>query len=186
MTLSALGIFSAAGAGGVFASDYELIETYTLGSNQGAITFSSLATYASTYRHLQIRFAARGTHAVNGLGVRLQFNGITSSSYSTHGLYGTGSTVGAFGASSLVSMYSGLITGSAAATNNFGASVVDILDAYSSIKNKTVRSMYATTTEAGMHSGAFLSTSSTTSLLLFPDFGDFVSGSRFSLYGIKG
>jgi hypothetical protein len=187
MTLSALGIFSAAGAGGVAAGTYELIETQILGSSQASVVFSNLGTYSSTYKHLQIRIAGRGTHATSLLAIRLQANGVTTSSYSTHGLFGNGSSVGSYGYSSLTSMYGGILTGSSATANSFGGSVLDILDAYSTTKNKTVRVFYGgATTEVGYHSGAFLSTASITSINLFPDASSFAANSRFSIYGVRG
>jgi hypothetical protein len=184
MALFPLGILSAA-AGGV-QGDYELISSEILGSAQASVVFD-VSSFASTYKHLQIRSTARGTHATALLAIRLQANGITSSSYSTHGLFGNGSSVGSYGYSNLVSMYAGIATGSSATANSFGASVLDILDAYSTTKNKTLRGFYGgATTEVGYHSGAFLSTASITSVNLFPDAGSFAAGSRFSLYGIRG
>jgi hypothetical protein len=84
MSLFPLGILSAAGAGGVGAT-YELIESQILGSNQSSITFSSLATYASTYKHLQIRAAGKGSgNSFEETNVNLRFNGDTGSNYSAH------------------------------------------------------------------------------------------------------
>jgi hypothetical protein len=186
MTLSALGIFSAAGAGGVAAGTYELISTTILGSSQPSITFD-VSTLGSTYRHLQIRATGRSTHAANAVGIRIRFNGVSTSSYSTHGLYGSGSAVASFSAISTESGYAGLVSGANAATNNFGATVLDILDPFSSTKNKTTRSLHGVATgEVGVHSAAFLSTAPATSITLLSDAGNFIAGSRFSLYGIKG
>jgi hypothetical protein len=185
MTLSALGIFSAAGAGGG-PQTYELISTQILGGTQASVSFD-VSSFASTYRHLQIRVAGRGTNASNIVAIRLACNGVGGTSYSTHGLYGTGSVVGSLGSGSLPSMYAGLITGSSATANNFAGSVIDILDAYSSTKNKTVRTLYgAANHEVGLHSGAFLSTASITSITLTPDVGSFAASSRFSIYGVRG
>jgi hypothetical protein len=66
-----LGILSAAGAGGggPLASDYELISTQILTSPQSSITFSSLGTYSSTYKHLQVRAVARSTRCYYKHGV---------------------------------------------------------------------------------------------------------------------
>jgi hypothetical protein len=139
MALFPLGILSAAGAGGV-QGDYELIETYTLGSAQSQITFSSLATYASTYKHLQIRLAARSSRGSSDT-VGIRFNGVTSSSYSYHFLRGNGSAVSSGGGGTQTFMYGFDFPGTNSATSAFGAGVIDILDSFSTTKNKTIRTL---------------------------------------------
>lgn len=190
MTLSALGIFSAAGAGGV-AGTYELIESQILGSSQASITFSSLGTYSSTYKHLQIRAVARSTRASTNpeiLGIR--FNADSGSNYSYHQLYGTGSSVVSDAFTSQTSLYALRATGASVAANVFNAGVVDILDPYSTTKNTTTRSAQGgveTTNLVLLTSGAWYNTNSITSLELVPATGSsIVAGSRFSLYGIRG
>jgi hypothetical protein len=187
MTLSALGIFSAAGAGGGFSSDYELIETQILGSTTPSITFSSLGTYSSTYKHLQIRVTARSNRADVDSPFGVQFNGNTSG-YFWHELQGSGSTVTSQAQTSQTSMRIGLATGASSTANNFGATVIDILDPYSTTKNKTFRSFIGQTNldRVKLTSGSLASTASVTSITVLDQFGSFVSGSRFSLYGIKG
>ena len=187
MTLSALGIFSAAGAGGA-PQTYELIETQILGSTQSSITFSNLGNFSSTYRHLQIRSAPKSnSSAASGLGwVRLNgsLNGnTTDSNYAVHGLFGNGSSVTSFAETSSRKGF-----GVASRTNeNFAANVTDILDAYSSTKNKTTRTMAGMNGIVAMYSHLFNNTGSITSVSLTTEDGSsFVSGSRFSLYGIRG
>ena len=187
MTLSALGIFSAAGAGGA-VGDYELIQTQILGTAQSSITFSNLGNFSSTYKHLQLRFAARTTR--NGAIdlINLRFNGDTGGNYSLHRLTGNGSSVASAGANGQSSFYVGIIAGATAGGSQFGAGVADLLDVYSTTKNKTSRALTGTTTgpEINIYSGAWYNTNSVTSFNLFPLEGNFVVGSRFSLYGIRG
>jgi hypothetical protein len=189
MTLSALGIFSAAGAGGAAAlTDYELIETQILSSSTPSITFSSLGTYSSTYKHLQVRYTARSSAAVPGNGVLGRLNGVTSATYAQHFLYGNGATVQSGAATSQTSALVGLESAASATANIFGAGVIDLLDAYSTTKNKTLRTFtgVADLPRVDLHSSVFINTASITSFELRPEAGNFVSGSRFSLYGIKG
>jgi hypothetical protein len=191
MTLSALGIFSAAGAGGAaFSSDYELIETQILGSTQAAITFSSLGTYSSTYKHLQIRAVARTAQVGTSRAMSVRLNADTGSNYAWHILGGDGSSVSALSGSSQNFMYLGQLAALDSTANNFKVSVIDLLDAYSS-KNKTLRSL-AGGTDPGLNrirlfSGAWFSTASLTSITLLGEdlSSNFVAGSRFSLYGLK-
>lgn len=187
MTLSALGIFSAAGAGGVaVSSDYELISSTFLTGTQASVSFD-VSSFALTYRHLQIRAVVRGTHAANLLAIRFAANGVGGTSYSLHGLYGNASVVASYAASSQPTSYSGLMTGANAAANNFGASVIEIHEAFSSTKNKTIRTLGGIANhEVSLQSGAFLSTASISSIVLTPDAGSFAANSRFSIYGIKG
>jgi len=188
MTLSALGIFSAAGVSG-FSSDYELIQTQVLSSNQSAITFSNLDTFASTYKHLQIRYAARSTVAFFTETILLRVNDISTTSYVNHRLIGTGSSVVSGVDNSATWIRAGLIQGSAATSNAFGAGVIDLLDAYAS-KNKTFRALSGVTNGEpviALYSGAFLATTAISSFVLrSAEGGNFITGSRFSLYGIRG
>jgi hypothetical protein len=89
----------------------------------------------------------------------------------------------------------GDLSTSQGAANQFGMGVIDILDPYQT-KNKTVRALtgFLSSDTAGysgtqikLNSGVFLNTASITSLTLDQAFGsNFQSGTRFSLYGIKG
>jgi hypothetical protein len=75
--------------------------------------------------------------------------------------------------------------------NIFTAGVCDILDPFETTKNKTIRALHGV---AGSGSpGVFLgsgfrnNTAAVTSISLFPDSGQsFVTGTRFSIYGLKG
>jgi hypothetical protein len=183
------GVLSAAGAGGV-AGDYELIETTILGSASSEVLFSSLATYASDYKHLQIRYTARSTRAAvaDNLGVR--FNGVTTTSYSHHRLYGNGTNVQSFAGTSATFMLGDGTTGNTSTASAFSAGVIDILDSYSTTKNKTIRILSGYTV-SGDHaieltSGAFYNTAALTSVSVFALTGNLVAGTRMSLYGIKG
>jgi hypothetical protein len=194
MTLSALGIFSAAGAGGpVFSSDYELIETQILGSTQASVTFSSLGTYSSTYKHLQVRYVARSTFAGGASGgVGIQLNSDTGNNYDSHHLLANGSSLSSSAFTSQAFIFVGWTTGAGAAANIFSPTVFDILDAYSTTKNKTVRSVTggmpaATGGSIYLRSGQWRNTASITSIKIDPrDSTSWVAGSRFSIYGIKG
>jgi hypothetical protein len=188
MTLSALGIFSAAGAGGVVATGtYELIESTILGSSQSSITFSNLGTYSSTYKHLQIRVTAREDES--GLeNVWIRFNGDTGANYRGHQLTSNGSstTSGAQSAGDTFG-FAGIVATSANSANIFGAFVMDILDPYGSGKNKTTRAFGGVSPGwVLIRSALWMSTASTTSVTLLPQSTNFVAGSRFSIYGIRG
>jgi hypothetical protein len=188
MALFPLGILSAAGAGGV-AGDYELIETYVLGSNNSSVVFSSLGTYSTTYKHLQVRATTRVSSATTDFGgVGFRLNGDTGNNFTSHTLNGNGSTVTSENVVGFAFGLAWTTVGSSAATGNYGAAVMDILDAFSTTKNKTLRYLSgAGNTRIRLGSSVWLNTGSMTSLEINSrDGGDFVTGSRFSLYGIKG
>jgi cytochrome P450 len=78
--------------------------------------------------------------------------------------------------------------GNTATASAFGAGVVDILDSYSTTKNKTIRAFYGKATASNriaLSSGFWNNTAALTQVR-FSAIGSFVTGSRFSLYGIKG
>jgi len=168
--------------------DYELIASEILTGTEASVTFSNLGDYSSTYKHLQIRVAARSTRSGESddpLDVR--FNSLTSSFF-THRLTGNGSSVASEGLTSRSGMRLGFIPAANSTANSFGGAVIDVLDAYSTTKNKTFRSLSGMTSAnfISLHSGSHATTSSITEIKLLPQFGSFVSGSRFSLYGIRG
>jgi hypothetical protein len=180
------GILSAAGAGG----GYELIETQILTATASQIQFASLGSFSTTYKHLQIRYVAGNTNAITDLdNVALRFNGQAggSADYSHHRLWGSGSSVNAYALSSTSQMLGGL-AGRGSSTI-FAANIVDILDPFSTTKNKTIRVFtggYSPSQQVvGINSGARYNTASITSIELscFTDL--FRIGSRFSLYGIR-
>jgi hypothetical protein len=173
------GILSAAGIG----SDYELIESQILLSSAATITFSGLATYANTYKHLQIRYAAQTNRASGGDGMRMRLNSDTGANYAWQEFYanpGT-ATAGFSGAQAWIQTPM-LAVGSFA--NQFTSGIIDFLDIYSTTKIKTIKHF---TPDVRMTAGAWYNTAAITSVTFFPQIAaGFQTGSRFSIYGIKG
>jgi hypothetical protein len=189
-----LGILASAGGVAPIVSDYELISTTILGSTTASVTFSSLNTYSSTYKHLQLRFTARSTrsNAISTLALRI--NGSSATTYADHALKGDGTAVASSAASSNNStVISRNYPGASASASIFGAGVIDLLDPYAAGKNKTLRTLFgafgANTTSGRtieLHSGSWFDTASVTSIEFLEPLSLFAAGSRFSLYGIKG
>ena len=183
-----LGILAVASSGGAGAGAYELIATQILSSTTSTITFSSIA---STYKHLELRIVGRTNGTGTEDGIRLTFNG-TTTGYSRHYLYGDGGSVssGANTSQSYADTYPAAIA-SANTTNEFGGLIVNSLDYASTNKNKTIRSLGGhrnpSVLAVALVSNLWASTSAINSISLVSSFSNsFVSGSRFSLYGIKG
>jgi len=169
-------------------NSYESIATVTVGSGgSSSISFSSIP---STYKHLQIRMITR----TSGSGVvrtaYARFNSDTGSNYSLHLLYGTGSSAAAGAATSTSFFTAGQIAGAGATSSVFAGSVVDILDYADTNKYKTTRTLAGIDSngsgEVGIQSGNWRSTSAVSSILIYPEAGDFQQYSSFALYGIKG
>jgi hypothetical protein len=184
------GVFSAAGAGGggggVLA--YELISTTLLGSTTASVTFSSIP---STYKHLQIRATTRTS---SGTGYAVSYaNGNNTGPYnkSSHLLFGNGSTVSSGSSTNAEIFYQlpGETAGSGATSGAFGASITDVLDYANTSKTKTFRTLngyMASSRIISLASGNWNDLTAITSITFAVDGGSYVSGSRFSLYGIKG
>jgi len=186
-----LGILAAAGGAVASVGSYDLLATEILTSSSSSITFSSLGDYAADYEHLQVRMVARSNRADTGSYMYVQFNGDTGSNYNYHDLQGTGSAVNSNATSG--SYPSGILDKnfSPAATdpsNSFGVGTLDILDPFETSKYTTARTLSGQSSNSsriGLTSGAWRNTASLTSITFDDIFGSFVTGSRFSLYGLK-
>lgn len=169
-------------------ASYEHIETITVsGSSTTSVTFSSLNTYSTTYQHLQIRATLRANDTT-GLTYAI-LNGDTGNNYSWHWLVGNGSSVGSNGGGSFNSWFGYASAKSSEASDYFSTFVMDILDPYET-KNKTLRILSGTPGNLApgvtLHSGAWFNTAAVTSVTVFPNSTNWVAGSRFSIYGIRG
>ena len=184
MTPIPLGILAAQIS--VAAGSYHLLETEILTGTEASVTFDSLnSTYGSTYQHLQIRMTAR-TNRPSGsnANVDVQFNSDTGSNYAQHYLLRTTSLV-ASGSASTSSIYLGGVPVNATTADAFAGYVYDILDPFETTKYTTIRALGGFATGfLGLHSGLWMNTNALTSLEIIGE-ADFVTGSRFSLYGLK-
>jgi hypothetical protein len=184
-----LGILAVAGAvTPTAAGDYDLLTSTTLGTATASVTFDT-STFTE-YKHFQIRASARMSVASNGTTGNLRLNGDTGANYARHYLQGTGSAVQSDAVTSNSYMYNiYAINGSSDVANSFTAIVVDILDAFAT-KNKTVRAMSGVPGNENrirLGSGLWMNTASLTSVTFISDQGgNFVVGSRFALYGLRG
>ena len=184
MSLVLLGILNsqAAGAGG--AGAYDLLETQVLASSASSVTFTGLGSY-SDYKHLQLRVTARGDSG-SVPNQWLEFNGdTTSSNYKYHALTGSGSSVISFSGSP---MFLHELPNPGETSGIYASKVIDILDFSSTTKNTTVGTavgINASFNRITLTSGLWINTNAVTSINTYPSSGNFITGSRFSLYGVK-
>ena len=170
---------------------FEPIGTVLLTNNQASITFTLPSNAATTYKHLQLRMTARTSTSATNEDVWLRFNGdSTAANYIYHGLYTTGSATGAETSSTASGARIAQAAGATDTASAFSVSIVDILDAFSSTKYKTVRTLEGSSSSQiriFLASNLWMSTATPTSLTLVGGSGgSFVAGSRFSLYGVRG
>ena len=174
-------------------SAFDLLETTTLTSSAASVTFSGLSAY-SDYKHLQIRMVARSDFSNiynDALHANLTFNSDTASNYNSHNLWANGSQVYSQdeGNPSNISLRYTVAVGSNT-TNGFAASVTDILDFSNVYKNTTTRTLNGYTggnnaPAIQLRSGLWRNTNAVTSMNIASNFGNFVSGTRFSLFGVR-
>lgn len=171
------------------AGAFELIETVNLTSTQTDITFSNLGTYNTTYKHLQIRGTVRSNRGDDNSNLGLRFNADSGSNYAWHTLQTlSGSFDFANGANDSSMTFGYTIAGNTTNANHFGAYVIDLLDVYNTNKFKTARSFSGQPSGRNFisaASGLWRSTSSVTSITLLDRNGSMVSGTRWSLYGMR-
>lgn len=174
------------GATAVPVGAFDLLETTLISADTASVTFSSLGSY-SDYKHLQIRTILAGS-STSTAQLYIRFNGISSTSYARHFMRGDGTAVGVSAAINQTQIAFNFI-GSSSATSAFSAGVIDILDYSSTSKNTTIRSLEGQVNSlenfVRLESGLFNSTAAITSITMSPSLGNFIAGSRFSLYGVK-
>lgn len=175
----------------VSADNYYMEPIYTtlLPSTVSTFTFSNIP---QGYKHLQIRCLVRMNRADTADNMSIQFNGDTGSNYSFHDIRGDGSGAYAEAGSSISAMYIPDLFATSPNANFFSPVITDILDYRSTDKFKTIRSLsgYNTNSSPGaaaFSSGNWRNTAPITSITFGSRYGSgLISGSRFSLYGIRG
>ena len=171
-----------------FESD-DFLEEVVLTTSASSVTFSGLASYATDYKHLQIRWVARGSNASNSNSLQMELNADTGNNYARHYFTGTGSSVVSGDQTAKEYLIRMTYPASQETADTFGAGVVDLLDAFSSSKNTTARALSGSSgvnlPRISLDSGLWLNTAAITSIRLWSDGSNLIAGSRFSLYGSK-
>ena len=185
-----IGFFATAGAGGGAAPAMELISTQLITSATSSVTFSSIP---ATYKHLQVRATIRTDRSGNTDDLMtMRVNGDTGGNYANHLLFGNGSSVSsAANATGLTYQRNFRVAGNDFTSSGYAAMVYDILDYSNTSKNTTSRHLIGLAgnyNEIGLGSGLWMNTAAVTSLTFFMAITatNFVGGTRFSLYGVKG
>ncbi len=174
-------------AGTVPSSEY-LIETVVVGAGGVSdIVFSNLAQFSGVYRHLQLIVVSRLSGSFPSASLALRFNGDTASNKTYHTLYGNGSNVISSASTGHPFNYVTSASGATLSSGAFAASSIDILDAFSTTKFKTIRGFGGLSGQVMLESSLWQSTNAASSLSIITSglgIGSFVEGTRFSLYGV--
>lgn len=157
-------------------------------SGTGTVTFSSLGSFT----HLKVIYNARGTQTATATGINLTFNGDTGSNYD--GERAVFTTSAAFAEQiAQTSVQIGVVS-AASATANYASSGEILIADYRgttffktavSSENPVLLAQSTTNLSSRIHSGWWRDTSAITSITLTLTSGNYVSGSKFSLYGIN-
>lgn len=185
-----LGIYASQISGHLFSlsGNYDALATVTVPSGGlTSITFAGIPT--TGYTHLQVRGIYRYTTGLDILA--MQLNGDTAANYSSHKVFGSGSSASAGSAASASKMDLGYMMNS---STGYGAMVTDILDYTNTSKAKTVRALSGTDLNGSgyinLNSSAWYNNTSSVypainSIKIYPDAGTFAEYSQFALYGVK-
>ena len=146
---------------------------------------------SNTYTDLFLVASLRTANATVDDYCQVQLGGITANNYTDRYVYGAGSTVTAGSGSSTNGFYYAIAAcGSSATSNTFASSEMYIPNAFGST-NKPVSSTYAVENNSAssntirITAQLFSNTGQVTSIKIITSAGNFASGSRFDLYGIK-
>jgi hypothetical protein len=158
---------------------YDKIAAYTVPSATASYTFTSIS---SAYTDL-VLIATSASSLGTGYGFRMRFNSDSGSNYSWTHLFGTGSAAN----SNRGSNDSSILIGYSPAAIGGNAIITNIQNYSNSTTNKTAISRASEADyRVGAIAGLWRNTAAITSLTLLDEGGgNLLTGSTFTLYGIK-
>ena len=167
------------------AKTYSAIQTIVCAGGETSVTFNNIP---QNYTDLKIVYSARGLAAATDRGMFVQFNGDTTSSYTYKFLRGDGSSAGS-GGTTTTFLYWGNFPAASATANTFGNGEFYIPNYtssnYKSVSSDSVSENNATAGWDTLVAGLWSKTNAITSMLLYPESGNFAQYSTFTLYGIS-
>jgi GTP cyclohydrolase III len=155
------------------AKTYEPISTQTLGSNTATVTFSSIP---QTYTDLVLVVSGKTTIDGN---TKIIFNSDSSSIYSSTNLFADGSTVTSSRTLNGTTLFLGGIS------TVQGTNIIQIFNYSNTTTFKSVIARTNSDTFVQLRVGLSRSTTAITSITLTTDGTNFLTGTTFTLYGIK-
>ena len=172
------------GGGGAMAQLYDNIAS-------GAIASWDVSSISQAYNHLQILFAGRADNAVTAQVMGFRLNNDSSASYYTQRMDGVATSVSGTESIGNAAGLCGDVAGSSAPAGMVGGFILTIFDYKSTTFNKAfasqVMSQWGTSTgtvRASAFGGTWNNTAAVNRFYLFPNAGNFVAGSRLTIYGL--
>lgn len=163
----------------------QVIQDQLLTVSATSVTFANIP---QTFAHLRLEICAREDGAVVTDEIFNLFNGDIGVDYEWIRTLSTPSTVTPSGGTGVNNPRLCLITGASLGAGRFASSVVDFPNYASSNTAKTWRGISMASAGAGGllgdYCGTWLNTSPLVQIALAPGTGNFVAGSRFTLYGL--
>lgn len=175
-----------AGTAGSFGALMKIEEQTPSGVT--AVTFSSLGSFT----HLRIVYSVRADDAVTSENFLMTFNGDTGANYDRESLLSSNTTVSGAGAAAATSMFIQQVVGASAPANVAASGEIVIYDYRGTTFFKTATSAgYLQTAasaagqQARVNGGLWRSASAITSVTLTLGSGNYVAGSKLTLYGMN-
>jgi hypothetical protein len=175
---------------GIVSNDFEAIATFTVtGASTASITFSSIP---ATYQHLVVRGVLRSDRSgYTQTGNLFRLNGDTGSNYNWGQMYSSsGGTPTYESYANETALRIGEQPAANAPTSNFGFTWLQINDYASTNKYKTYHQHGGSDRNGtgffGHNFGNWRSLSAVNSITFTEGAANYIAGTTFSLYGIKG
>jgi hypothetical protein len=157
----------------------------------GSAANVDITSISATYAHLLVVVYARGDTAALLANLNLRFNGDATANYDFQYLQGSAAAVAAVEQFAPTSMATGLIPAASAGANLFSSHIVFIPNYAGSTNNKLALSIASNktgTTTGSMANyltgGFWRSAAAINRITLLPAAGNFVAGTRVTLYGM--
>jgi hypothetical protein len=186
----ATGATGATGPSGGSAAVVQLADQTVTGSPASSVSFASIS---GSYSHLYLVIQARGDTASVGVPVRLRFNGDSTSGHYAwqNPEFYAGNTANGSESTSDTAIKLGQMSGASSPSGDAGSLRVDIPNYTGTTFHKNAISTYGQRSNTGgsavvtgISYGIWLaSPAAVTSIDILPGSGNFVVGSRFTLYG---
>jgi hypothetical protein len=162
----------------------------TLGSAAASIDFTSIA---EDWSHLMLALYLRGDTAATTVNLLVRINGDSGGSYDYQRLTGNAGTAGAAEAFGQTSALMGVIPANTAGANVFGGGLILVPHYAQAANQKYLLSFFgykignvSTNLDVAIRSGFWRNANAITQITLLPSAGNFVTGSRATLYGMGG
>lgn len=158
-----------------------LIAETTLGASAANVDFTSIPT---TFSHLLLTWQARSDAAVTASTLLVRFNGDSAANYAWEKLDAIAAAASAASFTAQTSIQIDALVGASAPASQSGFGHAWIPNYLGVTFFKQISLIGGQSTYAQLHTGLWSSTAAINRVTILPTTGNFVAGTRFSLYGV--